>query len=278
MKNKNRALYTALYIFLGLLAVFSLFPTVFLLFNSFKSQQEIVASPMAPPKSLDFSYILNAAEKINLLESLFNTIIITVCSVVLIIVVSSFAAWAIVRTKRNMATILFLAFSMAMLIPFQSEMYPLVSLMEMLGLKNTFGLILMYGGFGISMSVLLFQGFIKGIPVSLEEAAMIDGAGIFQVYREVLMPLLKPTIVTVAITNAVWIWNDYLLPFLVIGNNESKTLTLSMYYAKSLSGQYGNPWELIFPAVLLCMIPILVIYMILQKQVIEGITDGAVKG
>ena len=113
---------------------------------------------------------------------------------------------------------------------------------------------------------------------SLEEAAMLDGANIFQIYRYVVMPLLKPTTMTVVITNAVWIWNDYLLPFLVIGNNDKKTLTLSLYYAKSLSGQYGNPWELIFPAVLLCIIPIVIIFIILQKNIIEGISAGAVKG
>lgn len=105
----------------------------------------------------------------------------------------------------------------------------------------------MYGGFGLSMTVFLYHGFFKSVPLSLEEAAVIDGANIFQLFFNVVFPLVKPITATVVITNAMWIWNDYLLPFLIIGNNDSKTLTLSLYYAKSLSGQYGNPWELIFP-------------------------------
>lgn len=263
---------------LVLFAFVTVFPIYFLAVNSFKGQQEIVASPIALPKSWDFGYLANAAKQIDLGRSLIQTILITVLAVGLIILVSSFAAWAIARMNSRVADFLFLVYTAAMLIPFQSVMYPLVSLVEKLGLKNTLGLILMYGGFGLSMSVLLYRGFIKSVPASLEEAAMLDGANIFQMYRYVLMPLLKPTTVTVIITNAVWIWNDYLLPFLVIGNNDKKTLTLSLYYAKSLSGQYGNPWELIFPAVLLCIIPVVIIFVILQKNIIEGISAGAVKG
>lgn len=276
IKNKFRQI--IIIIVLAILGIGILFPIYFLIINSFKSQQEIVASPVKFPKSWNFEYIKNAAEQINLGSSLVNTIIITVCSVVLIVLVSSFAAWAMVRTKSKVSTILFILFTSAMLIPFQSVMYPLVSLMEKIGLKNTIGLIIMYGGFGLSMSVLLYHGFLKSIPISLEEAAMLDGANIFQIYRHIVMPLMKPTTVTVIITNAVWIWNDYLLPFLVIGNTDDKTLTLSMYYAKSLSGQYGNPWELIFPAVLLCVVPIIVIFVIIQRNIIEGISAGAVKG
>lgn len=263
---------------LAVLSAVTVFPIYFLIVNSFKSQQEIVASPIAFPESWNFDYIKNAAEQINLGSSLIQTVLITVFAVALIVVVSSFAAWAIARTDSRAANLIFLVYTAAMLIPFQSVMYPLISFMEKLGLKNTFGLILMYGGFGLSMSVLLFRGFIKSIPASLEEAALLDGANIFQIYRYVIMPLLKPTTMTVIITNSVWIWNDYLLPFLVIGNNNNKTLTLSLYYAKSLSGQYGNPWELIFPAVLLCVIPVIIIFIVLQKNIVEGIAAGAVKG
>lgn len=278
MVIKNKIKQIAIKIILTILGIGIIFPVYFLIINSFKSQQEIVASPVKLPKSWNLSYLKNAAEQINLGSSLVNTIIITGCSVVLIILVSSFAAWAMVRTKSKISTILFILFTSAMLIPFQSVMYPLVSFMEKIGLKNTLGLIVMYGGFGLSMSVLLYHGFLKSIPISLEEAALLDGASIFQIYRHIIMPLMKPTTVTVIITNAVWIWNDYLLPFLVIGNTEEKTLTLSMYYAKSLSGQYGNPWELIFPAVLLCVVPIIVIFVFIQRNIIEGISAGAVKG
>ncbi|MCD8021991.1 MAG: carbohydrate ABC transporter permease [Lachnospiraceae bacterium] len=278
MEKKKNAVQGLLTLVLLIGAVITIFPIYFLIVNSFKSQQEIVASPISLPKSWNLEYLMNAAEQISLFSSMLQTLLITVLAVCLIVVVSSLAAWAIARCKTKMANFLFLAYTAAMRLPFQSVMYPLVSLMDDLGLKNTYGLIIMYGGFGLSMSVLLYRGFIAGIPVALEEAAMLDGASITQIYRYVVMPLVKPTTMTVVITNAVWIWNDYLLPFLVIGNNSRKTLTLSLYYAKSLSGQYGNPWELIFPAVLLCVIPVIIIFIILQRNIIEGIAAGAVKG
>ena len=238
MTANKRIKQGVMYVVLILLSIYTLFPIYFLIVNSFKSQKEIVGSPISLPSSFDFSYLKNAAAQIKLGESVVNTLIITVAAVALIVVISSLTAWMMVRNKTKASNFLFLCFTAAMLIPFQSVMYPLVNLMEALGLKNTFGLILMYGGFG----------------------------------------LVKPITATVVITNAMWIWNDYLLPFLIIGNNDSKTLTLSLYYAKSLSGQYGNPWELIFPAVLICVIPILIVFIFLQKNIIEGIAAGAVKG
>lgn len=278
MSGKRKLVQFGLYGILTVIAVYTLFPIYFLFVNSFKSQKEIVASPMALPQSFDLSYLLNAADQIKLGQSVFNTLVITAAAVALIVLISSVTAWMMVRNKTNASNLLFLVFTAAMLIPFQSVMYPLVSLMETLGLKNTFGLILMYGGFGLSMTVFMYHGFFKGVPLSLEEAAVIDGAGIFQLFFQIVFPLVKPITATVIITNAMWIWNDYLLPFLIIGNNKSKTLTLSLYYAKSLSGQYGNPWELIFPAVLICVIPILVVFIFLQRSIIEGIAAGAVKG
>ncbi len=278
MNGKKNVIKFGLYAVLALIAVYTLFPIYFLFVNSFKNQKEIVAAPMSLPAAWNFDYLKNAASQIHLVESAANTILITVVAVTLIVLVASVTAWMMVRSKSKASDVLFLVFTAAMLIPFQSVMYPLVSLMEGLGLKNTFGLILMYGGFGLSMTVFMYHGFFKGVPLSLEEAAVIDGANIFQLFFHIVFPLVKPITATVIITNAMWIWNDYLLPFLIIGNNKSKTLTLSLYYAKSLSGQYGNPWELIFPAVLICVIPILVIFIFLQKNIIEGIAAGAVKG
>lgn len=278
MSTKKKISQTALYIVLGLVAVYTVFPIYFLFVNSFKSQKEIMASPMALPESWNLQYLRSAAEQINLLPSVMNTLVITVVSVALIILVSAVTAWMMVRNKTKGSNFLFLAFTAAMLVPFQSVMYPLVSLMETLGLKNMGGLVIMYGGFGLSMTIFLYHGFFKGVPIALEEAAVIDGANIFQMFFRIVLPMVKPITVTAIITNAMWIWNDYLLPFLIIGNNDRKTLTLSLYYAKSLSGQYGNPWELIFPAVLICAVPSLVVFIILQKNIIEGIAAGAVKG
>ncbi len=278
MKGYHKLLEIVIHIILIILAVTILSPLVFLMFNSFKSNNEIVASPIALPEVWSFRYIINAVDKINFFGALGVTFVVTFCSIVLLIVVSSFAAWAMVRSKSVISNIMFMCCTAAMLIPFQSLMYPLLDIFEKMGLKNIYGLILMYGGFGLSMSVFLYHGFIKSVPASLEEAALIDGANLFQMFFKVEFPLLKGTTVTVIVLNGMWIWNDYLLPFLVIGNKEGfKTLTLELYFAKLTSGQYGNPWELIFPAVFITIIPIILLYIILQKYIVAGVTDGAIK-
>lgn len=279
LEQKRKIQKAILYVLLTICAAYTLFPLLFLFVNSFKGQAEIVKSPISLPKKWSFEYLATAWDKVNIVSGLINTLIITVSAVALIVIISSLAAWVMVRSKSKFSTILFLGFTSAMLIPFQSVMYPLLSIFENLGLKNTFGLILMYGGFGLSMSVFLYHGFLKSVPKSLEEAAVIDGANIFQLFFKIVFPLVKSTTVTVIILNSMWIWNDYLLPFLVIGNNNTgRTLTLELYFAKMQSGQFGNPWELIFPAVFIAMIPIIVLFLCLQKHIVRGVADGAVKG
>lgn len=277
MNTRKRIGRIAIYIVLSLMALVTLFPLWFLLINSFKSQSQIVTSPLSLPTSLDFSYISNAIKQTDLGNSFLLTALITIIGVVFIILVSSSVAWMMVRFKSKIANALLLVFTASMLVPFQAIMYPLINEFDSLGLKNTPGLIIMYGGFGLAMSVFLYHGFIKSIPVSLEEAAFMDGANVFQVYWKIIMPLMRPTTATVAILNGMWIWNDYLLPFLVIGNNENKTLTLAVYFAKIESGAYGNAWDLIFPAVLITVLPIIVIFFFLQKHIIKGMTAGSVK-
>ncbi len=266
-----------LYTVLTLLAILALAPIAFLIINSFKPHGEIVASPLMLPDSLDLSYIINAAGKIKFWQALFITILVTTVSVGLIVIISSVSAWILLRSKIKAASAILYAFTASMLIPFQAVMYPLLTLFEAIGLKNIFGLILMYGGFGLSLSVFLYHGFIKSVPSSLEEAALIDGAGVFKMFFKIVFPLLKSTTVTVIILNSMWIWNDYLLPFLVIGNGEWRTLTLELYFAKITAGQYGNPWELVFPAVFVSIIPIIIIFLFLQKYIVKGVAEGAVK-
>lgn len=264
-------------IVLILLAIYTIFPICFLFINSFKSQSEIVSSPLGLPNNWNFQYILNAMKEINFIKASLITLVITAVSVGILVIVSSIFAWILVRNKSKISEIIFLVFTASILIPFQSVMYPLLNLFEKMGLKNIVGLIIMYCGFGLSMSVFLYHGFIKSIPKTIEEAAVIDGANIFQVFFRVVFPLLKSTTVTVIILNAMWIWNDYLLPFLIIGNSSMKTLTLELYFAKMVSGQYGDPWELIFPAVLVSIIPIIIVYLFLQKYIVKGLSSGAVK-
>ncbi|MBR2477022.1 MAG: carbohydrate ABC transporter permease [Clostridia bacterium] len=275
---RKRLFRVLIFIVLTVLAVITLSPVGFLVINSFKSQSEIVASPIALPTEWNSGYVLTAAEQINFFGSLAITFIITLLSVVLIVLASSLAGWMIARAKNRLASVMLYMFTAAMLIPFQAVMYPLLSLFEGVGLKNIPGLIIMYGGFGLSLSVFLYHGFVKSIPASIEEAALIDGAGMLKTFFSVVFPLMKSTTATVVILNALWIWNDYLLPFLVIGNAPARTLTLELYFAKMTSGQFGNPWELIFPAVFVSIIPIIIVFLILQKHIVRGISDGAVKG
>lgn len=268
---------TIVYIVLLIIAIYTIAPLYFLLVNSFKGNVEIVGSPLSLPTSWSFNYIANAANEIHFFKALGITAFITASSVVLIVIVSSLAAWIMVRNKSKASNVVYLCFVAAMLIPFQAIMYPLIQLFEDASLKNVGGLILMYGGFGLSMSTFLYHGFVKGVPRGVEEAALIDGCNILQIYSRVVMPLLSSITVTVIILNSMWIWNDYLLPFLVIGNTTNKTLVLELYFARILAGQYGNPWELIFPSVLITILPMVAIFLSLQKYIVKGISAGAIK-
>ena len=267
----------AIYVILVVVAIYTLAPLWFLVVNSFKGQAEIINNPLGLPASFTFGYLATAINEIHFFKSLGITVAITFCSVGIIVLVSSVAAWILVRNHTKWSQIIFMAFVAAMLIPFQAIMYPLIQFFDNMGLKNAGGLVLMYGGFGLSMSVFLYHGFVKGVPKGIEEAGIIDGCNIFQLFFRIVMPLLSSITVTVIVLNSMWIWNDYLLPFLVIGNSTTKTLVLELYFARILAGQYGNPWQLIFPAVLVSIIPIVIVFLFLQKFIVQGITDGAIK-
>lgn len=274
---KNRLARLVVYIILTLLAAYTLMPVIFLLINSFKGQAEIVRNPIALPEKFTFEYITRAYETINFPRAIGYTILITVISLALIVLVSSLCGWVIARHKSKWSTAIYLTFVAAMLIPFQAVMYPLMNIMDALNLKNVPGLIIMYAGFGLSLSIFLYSGFFKSVPRGVEEAGLIDGANIFQIFFIIVFPLVKGITVTVLILNGMWIWNDYLLPYLTLGTSESKTLVLELYYAKMTSGQFGNPWELIFPAVLISVIPMTVIFLFLQKYFVKGVSEGAIK-
>ncbi|GMO29179.1 MAG: carbohydrate ABC transporter permease [Termitinemataceae bacterium] len=258
-------------------ALITFAPIFLLIINSFKPNTSIVGNPVAMPENFDFQYIISAANQMHFLKSIGWTFLITTVSLILIVLVSSAAAWMLARNKTKLSSLIFMAFVAAMLIPFQAIMYPLIQFFDGMGLKNIPGLIVMYGGFGLSMSIFLYHGFVKSVPRAVEEAAIIDGCNVFQLFFFVSMPLLKPITIMVIITNAMWIWNDYLLPFLVIGNSENKTLVLALYFSRILAGQYGNPWQLIFPAVFITIAPMIVAFLALQKYIVKGINAGAVK-
>ena len=255
-------------------ALIFLAPILILVNSSFKSLQEIYIDILALPKSFSFHNYAQAFEKMDFLRSFVNSLIITVVSTVLICLVSSMAAWVLVRYKTRTSKVLFLVFSAALLIPFQCVMLPLVEVMSAMNLMNRVGLIFMYIGFGCSMSIVLFHGFIKNIPVELEEAATIDGCTMFQTFFKIVLPLLKGIMVTVAVINVMWIWNDFLLPSLVINKNGLQTLPLRTYL---FFGQFTKKWDLATAALVLCMIPIVIFYLSCQKHIVKGITSGSVK-
>ncbi|MCK1994111.1 carbohydrate ABC transporter permease [Peribacillus muralis] len=257
-----------------ILALLWLTPFYLMLVNAFKMKRDIFADTLGLPETWTFENFRQAYEQLDFLRTLFNSLLISGVSVVIIIIFSAMAAYALSRNKSKISSLLFFVFVAAMLIPFQSVMIPLVAQFGQFGMLNKAGLIFMYLGFGCSLSIFLYHGTLKGIPLSLDEAAKIDGANRFQVFWYIIFPLLKPMSITVGILNVIWIWNDYLLPSLVIGGAGSETIPLKLFF---FFGQYTKQWHLALAGLTLSIIPVIIAYFFAQRQIIKGIADGAVK-
>lgn len=266
-----------LIVLLSALAVVFLFPIVLVFLNSFKSKLFISDQPFNFPTAetfVGFENYVNGIAKTGLLSAAANSAFITVCSVIIIVLFTSMTAWWIVRVKSKFTTVLYYAFVFAMIVPFQMVMFTLSKVTDTLNLGNIVGIIFVYVGFGAGLSVFMFAGFIKSIPISLEEAAMIDGCNPMQTFFKIVWPVLKPTAITVAILNAMWIWNDYLLPTLVL--NDAKTIPMAVQY---LRGGYGSvDMGAMMGMLVLSILPIIVFYLSCQKYIIKGVAAGAVKG
>lgn len=269
----------------ALMVIFFL-PFILVLMNASKVGYEITLTPLALPTDWG-NLISNIVEiltrpKINYLRAFINSTLITAVSLVAIGTLSAMAAWVLVRTKTRYSFIIFMFFLTGMVIPFQVVMLPLVRLLETLKqltgipFKDTYhGVILAYIGFGAPLTIFMFHGFIKSIPMDIEEAAIIDGCSRPQVFFKIILPILKPIFVTMLVINGMWIWNDYLLPLLVIGvGGNTKTLPLSV---SSLAGFYDKEWGLILTSVLMAALPVLILFIFAQKFIIKGMTSGAIK-
>ena len=256
------------------LALLFVSPVFILVNSSFKSLQDIYINVLALPKQLSFQNYTKAFKEMDYVKAFMNSFAITCISTALIIFISSMAAWVLVRYKTRTSKILFLMFAAVQLIPFQCVMLPLVDIMSKLHLMNRPGLVFMYMGFGCAMSIILFHGFIKNIPIELEEAAIIDGCNMVQTFINIVLPLLKGIIATVVVINVMWIWNDFLLPSLVINKNGMQTLPLRTYL---FFGQFTKKWDLATASLMLCMIPIVLFYLSCQKYIVKGITAGVGK-
>lgn len=263
----------------ALLAVYMV-PFFLVIVNAFKSNGAILRSPLAlmDPNGVTFENFEKAFERMNFLRAFLNSVMVTVVSVALIVLLSSMTAWLFVRFNWRINKIFFAAMIAAMIVPFQVIMIPLVSIyggtLNLLG--NPFILMAMNVGFGVSMAVFIYHGFIRGgIPLSLEEAATLDGCSRVQTFFRVVFPLMKPTTATIVVLDVLWVWNDYLLPSLVIGNNrDAYTLPLSTY---SFYGTYQVDYGAIMAALCLTALPVIILYLFLQKQIISGVISGAVK-
>lgn len=259
----------------GLILSFSYFlPFVLVFLNAFKGKYDILADPLAWPKAATWDNFQQAMEKMNFFRSLTNSIIITVASVSILIIFSSMLAYFLARTKTKLSKVIFLILVASMIVPFQALMIPFMSIFaQFVSLNNRVALIFFYLGFGVALSTFLYHGFISKIPTELDEAAAVDGATDFVIFWKIIFPMLRPITATVAIVNSLWIWNDFLLPRLVL-TQESQTLPLSTYL---FYGQYSTEYGQAMAGLLLAVLPIIIFYLILQKQFISGISQGAVK-
>lgn len=271
-----------------IIALYVLFPFFLVVINSCKSTDMITANPVGMEGVSIQQLIQNLKDVINNTHFLFwsafeYSVVITLLSLVLLALFGAMAAWVICRNKTRWSTFIYFTFIASMIIPFQVVMLPLISTFRDVGkfvgipmLQSVPGIIFAYLGFGGAMTVFILNGFIKGVPVTLEEAASIDGCSPEQTFFLIIFPLLKPVITTVTILNGMWIWNDYLLPSMMLGQNgKVKTLPVAV---QAFVGSYVKQWNLILAAALLAIIPIVILFLFAQKQIMEGMIEGAVKG
>ncbi|ACT00677.1 carbohydrate ABC transporter permease [Paenibacillus sp. JDR-2] len=260
-----------------LLALLFIAPFYFVLVNSVKGLGEIMVDAASLPDKYLFTNYSKVWDIIKFPKALLNSVLITGISVAGIVIISAMTGYRLVRKPTLFNKILFTAFISAMIIPFQSVMLQLVRVTSFLELRaNMFGIVVCYLGFGLSLSVFLFHGFIKSVPLEIEEAAVVDGCSPYGVFWRIVFPLLRPIIVTVIILNGLWIWNDYLLPVLIIGSN--KDLTTIPLAITRFFGQYTKQWDLALAGLTMGIMPIIVMFLMLQKHIIEGISSGSLKG
>ena len=286
MATKRKIILGALTTLTVIFFIATMFPFFIVVINSAKSSLEIITDPISMPEKWGqlWSNVVEIWNKpsIKYSSSVISSTIITLCSLTVISVSSAMAAWVLVRTKSRLSTAIFLLFLAGLIIPFQVVMFPLVSLFRTINeifdvkmLRTYHGMILTYMGFGAPLAVFMFHGFIKSIPTELEEAATIDGCNKIQTFFLIIMPVLKPIFVTIIILNAIWIWNDFLLPSLILGvGQDIQTIPLAI---ANFAGSFVKKWDLIMTAVLMAALPIIIGFVFLQKHIIKGMVSGSIK-
>lgn len=279
MGSKKAALNSLLYVFLIFLAVLFLSPVFIVLINSFKTKFNIISNPFDLPNENTFAGLqnyINGISSSGILSAFFRSLFITVAAVSVLVVCCAMTAWYIVRVKSKLTKILYYLFVFSMIVPFQMVMYTMTYTVTKLHLNNLLGIVFIYLGFGAGLCVFMMSGFLRSIPSEIEEAAQIDGCSPIQAFFLVVFPVLKPTAITVSILNAMWIWNDFLLPYLVLGT-KNKTMPVAIQLA--MQGAYGSvDWGGFMAMLVFSIIPIIIFYAFCQKYIIDGVAAGAVKG
>lgn len=275
-KAKHGTLLTVIFTIISIAYVYPIFLVVL---DSFKKKAYISREPFSIPQGKIFvgwdNYI-KGIEKTGFIQAFGWSLFITVFSVAAIILCTSMCAWYICRVKNTATNTIYYLCLFSMIVPFQMVMFTLSKIANILHLNNPVGIIVVYLGFGAGLSVFMFVGFVKSIPLEIEEAAMIDGCTPLQTFFQVVLPILKPTCITVTILQAMWIWNDYLLPYLVLDIRKYKTIPIAVQYLK---GGYGSvDMGAMMGVLVLAIIPIIIFYLFCQKYIIEGVVAGAVKG
>ncbi len=267
---------TGVFTILGLVYIA---PILIVLMNSLKKKVYINKEPFTLPSEKTWNGLENyvtAIEKYDLLSSVGWTIFITVGSVLVILICTSMCAWYITRVKTRFTKALYLLCVFSMVVPFQMVMFTLSLVADRTRLNTPWGIIIIYLGFGAGLAVFMFCGFVKSIPLEIEEAALIDGCNPLRTFFSVVLPIMKPTYISVGILETMWIWNDFLLPYLVLNLNKFKTLSIAIQYMK---GSYGRvDMGAIMAALILAVIPVIIFYLACQKHIIKGVAAGAVKG
>ncbi|TXK84658.1 carbohydrate ABC transporter permease [Paenibacillus sp. N3.4] len=262
-------------IMIGLGILFFL-PLYLTFVNAFKKYDEVLLSTASLPKHIRLDNFVTVWNQIQFPTVFLNSLIITVVSVLGILLIGSAAAYQLVRNPGKLSNTIFLGILASMVIPFQTMMIPLVSVAKDFHLINSIiGIIVMYVGFGTPLALFLYHGFVKGIPLELEEAATMDGCTPAGIYFRILLPLLKPITSTIAILHTLWIWNDFLLPFIMLSSKAKKTIPLASYI---YFGEYTNEWQLGLAALTMAIIPVLIFFLFMQRFIIQGVMAGAVKG
>lgn len=273
---KHPAIWTVIFTLISLAWIF---PIVLVLVNSFKQKAYISTETFSLPTGkafVGFENYTRGIERTDFFASFGWTVLITVGSVLLILLCTSMCAWWIVRVDNWFGKLLYMLFLFNMIVPFQMVMFTLSKVADMLGLNTPWGITIVYLGFGAGLAVFIFTGVIKGIPRELEESAMIDGASVPVIFFRIVVPVMRPSIISVAILQAMWVWNDFLLPYLTLDMRKYKTISIAIQYLK---GGYGSvDMGAMMACLVLAIIPIIVFYLICQKYIVKGIIAGAVKG